>query len=105
AGREHLQGAAPKGLLLLAHRQHTPRPVEQRMGVDFLALYIDSLVTVERVHDRRRHETRRVSAGEATVAVQRPLHGCANTVAVPEEEVVAHADFIAVVEGRRTGHG
>ena len=45
-GGEHLQGAAAKGLLLLAHRQHPACPVEQRVGITQLGLDIDGLEAV-----------------------------------------------------------
>ncbi len=45
-----------------------------------------------------------MSAREPAVAVRRPLHGGAHAVAITEEEVVAHAQFVAVIQHRRSGH-
>ncbi len=43
--------------------------------------------------------------GKAGVAVGIPLHGSPHAVAVAEINVVAHADFVAVVEDRSAGKG
>ena len=50
-------------------------------------------------------EPRRIAARKAGIAVRGPLHGRAHAVAVAEIDVVAHADFVAVVENRRAGKG
>ena len=105
ARRQHLQRAATEGLELLADRQQTPGPVEQRMRVALLRLDVDRLVAVQRVHDRRQHQAGRIGAGKTAVAIRRPLHRRANAIAVAEEDVVAHADLVAVVDHRRAGHG
>ena len=74
-------------------------------GSRALRLDVDRLVAVERVHDRRQHQPRRIGAREAAVAVGRPLHRRAHAVAVAEMDVVAHADLVAVIDHRRAGHG
>ena len=74
------------------------------MRVARLRLDVDGLIAVQRVHDGRQYQAGRIGAGEATVAVYRPLHRRAHTVAVAEVDVVAHADLVAVVQRRRTGH-
>ena len=104
ARRKHFQRAAPERLRLLAHREHAPGPVQQRMRVAGLGFDVDREVAVLRVHDRRQHQAGRVGAGKASVAVDRPLHRRAHTVAVTEVDVIAHADFIAVVQRRRARH-
>ena len=68
-----------------------------------LRLDVDRLVAVDRVHDHRRIEPRRIAAREAAVAVRRPLHRRAHAVAVAEIDVVAHADLVAVIDDRRAG--
>lgn len=75
------------------------------MRVALLRLHVDGVVAVERVHHRRQHQIRRVGTGETAVAVHRPLHGRAHTVAIAEEDVVAHADLVTVVDHRRARHG
>ena len=46
-----------------------------------------------------------MARGKAGVAIAVPLHGRAHAVAVAEIDVVAHADFIAVIEDGRAGKG
>ena len=46
-----------------------------------------------------------VGRGKAGVAIRIPLHGRAHAVAVAEINVIAHADFVAVIEDRRSGKG
>ena len=75
------------------------------MRIALLGLDVDRVVAVERVHHRWQHQVRWVGAGETAVAVHRPLHRRAYAVAVAEKDVVAHADLVAVVNHRRTGHG
>ena len=53
---------------------------------------------------RLKIESLRVGVGETGIAVRTPLHGRAHTVAVADEDVVTHADFITVVDDRRTRH-
>ena len=53
-------------------------------GLALLRLDVDRLVAVDRVHDRRQVELLRIGAGEAAVAVGRPLHRRAHAVAVAE---------------------
>ena len=74
------------------------------MRVLGLGLDVDRLVTVLRVHDRRQHQAGRVGTGKPAIAVDGPLHGRAHAVTVAQIDVVAHADFIAVVQGRRARH-
>ena len=74
------------------------------MRIPGLRLHVHRLVAVDRVHDRRQHEARRLGAREAAVAIERPLHRRAHPVAVAEIDVVAHPDFVAVVDYRRARH-
>ncbi len=46
----------------------------------------------------------RIGARESAVAVRAPLHRRAHAVAVAEIDVVAHAELVAVVDGRRARH-
>ena len=94
----------PKTWNCLRSADHPLHPVEQRGRRALLRLDVDRLVAVDRVHDRRREEPRRIGAREAGVAVAGPLHRRADAVAVAEIDVVAHADLVAVVDDRRAGH-
>ena len=64
---------------------------------------LSDFVVVLGIDDDRQNQPLRVGAGEAGVAVAAPLHRRAHAVAVAEEDVVAHADLVAVVEHRRAG--
>ncbi len=96
--------SAAEGAAGLAHGQHAARPVQQRALVAHLRLDIHRLVAVHRIHDRLQVEALRVGAREAGVAVGAPLHRRAHAVAVADEDVVAHADLVAVVHDRRARH-
>ena len=74
------------------------------MRVVVLGLDIDRLIPVQRVHDRRQHQACRVSTGKAAVAVNGPLHRRAHAIAVAQINVIAHADFVTVIQRRRAGH-
>ncbi len=103
-GIEDLEGAAAEGGVLLAHRYQAPHPVEQRRRVVDLALRIDRLIAVDRIHDHRQIELLRVRPREAGIEVGRPLHRRAHAVAVAEIIVVAHAELVAVIDDRRARH-
>jgi hypothetical protein len=75
------------------------------MRVALLGLDIDRLVAVQRPHQDGQRQAFRVGARETAVAVGRPLHGRAHAVAVTQVHVVAHAQFVAVIQHRRAGHG
>jgi hypothetical protein len=71
--------------------------------VALLGLDVDRLVVVLGVDDDRQVEPLRVGGREAGVAVGTPLHRRADAVAIAQEDVVAHAQLVAVVEERRAG--
>ncbi len=74
------------------------------MRVALLGLDVDGLVAIQRPHQHRQRQALGVGAREAAVAVGRPLHRRAHAVAVAQVHVVAHAQFVAVVQHRRAGH-
>ncbi|MGF6748239.1 hypothetical protein OKW36_003875 [Paraburkholderia sp. MM5482-R1] len=96
--------AASEGLLRAPRRKHAAGPVQQRMRVAALRFDVDRVEAVQRTHHGRQHQLLRVGAREAAVAIRRPLHRRAHAVAVAEVDVVAHAEFVAVVDDRRAGH-
>jgi hypothetical protein len=105
AGTQEAQRAAAEGLGRGAHAEHPPHPVQERMRVARARLDVDRAEAVERVLDRRQDQALRVGLREAAVAVGGPLHRRAHAVAVAEEDVVAHADLVAVIDHGRAGHG
>ena len=100
---EELQGAAAEGAVVLAHGDEALGPVEQGGRVAALRLDVVGLVAVDRIHDRRQEQPLRIGLGEAGIAVGAPLHWRAHAVAVAQVNVVAHADFVAVVQDGRSG--
>jgi len=70
-----------------------------------LGLDVDGVEAVDRVLHRRQVEALRFGAGEAAVAVGRPLHGRAHAVAVTQVDVVPHADLVTVIDDGGAGHG
>ena len=78
--------------------------LSSELGIARLRFDIGGLIAVHRIHDGRKIQSLRIGARESGVAVRTPLHRGAHAIAVADEEIVAHADFIAVVEDRRTGH-
>ena len=96
-------GAAAKRQRRLPYRDQPLGRAQQRRQAARLRLDIDRLVAIDRIHDGRRVQPGRIGAGETAIAVRRPLHRRANAVAVAEIDVVAHADFIAIVDDRRAG--
>jgi len=53
--------------------------------------------------DQRSVQFLRLGAGKPRIPVSAPLHRSAHSIAVAQINVVAHPDFVAVVEERRAG--
>jgi hypothetical protein len=71
--------------------------------IALLRVDIDLLVVVLRIDDHRQIELLRIGFGKPGVAVGAPLHRRAHAIAVAEIDVVAHSDFVAVINDGRTG--
>jgi len=99
-GREYFERAGSELGVLVAHKEHAPQPVEERRGVPLFRLDVDSLVAVDRVHQRWQVKLREVGSGEAGISVGRPLHRRADAIAVAEVDVVTHKQLVAVIEDR-----
>src|SRR6266849_6808573 len=103
-GPEEGERAAAEDARLLAHRDEPLHPVEQGGRGALLGLRVDGLVAVDGVHDQGQVEAGGVRAGEARVAVARPLHRGADPVAVAqvhaghEREVEGHVELVAIPE-------
>ncbi len=102
---QKLDGTPAEHAMPLARGKQPARPVQQRMRVAALRFHVHRFIAVQRAHDGRQHELFGVGAREAAVAVGGPLHWRAHAVAVAEVDVVAHADFVAVIHDGRAGHG
>lgn len=68
------------------------------MRIAALRFHVHRVEAVQRTHHRRQHQLLGIGAREAAVAIGRPLHRRANAVAVAEVDVVAHAEFVAVID-------
>ena len=64
---------------------------------------IERFVVIFRIDVHRQIELLRIGARETGVAVGAPLHGSANAIAIAKIDVVAHADFVAVIKDGRSG--
>ena len=72
-------------------------------GLLLLRFHVDGFVVIFGIDGDGQIQFLRIGARKAGVAVRAPLHGRADAVAVAEINVVAHADFIAVINHRRAG--
>ena len=104
AGIDKGERAAAESAMPLAHADYPLHPIEQRTRAMLLSLHVDGLVPEDRVLDRRKVKSLRISSRESAVAIDRPLHRRPDAVAIAQENVVAHADLVAVVENRRPRH-
>src|SRR5579864_4209729 len=103
--KQYLHFAAPKSKVLFALRNHALHPPQQRVRVVILRLYIKRFVVIFRINVYWKVKLLRIGAGETGVAVRAPLHGRANTIAIAKIDVVAHADFIAIIKDWGSGQG
>ena len=72
------------------------------MVIALLRFNVDGLVMIFVIDDNGQYQALRIGGREAGVAVARPLHRRAHAVAIAEKDVVAHSDFVAVIDHRRT---
>ena len=91
--------------MLPAQGDHPAHEMQHGGGVAFLGFNIDGLIAVNGVHDHRQIEAGDIGGGETGVSIHIPLHGSADSVTVAEEDIVPHAQFVAVIDHRRSGHG
>ena len=95
--------AAPEYAEKFSQRDHVAHPVQERRGIALLRFHVDRFVAPDRIHDHGAVEAGRHGRGKSGVAIAVPLHRRADAVAIAEIDVVAHSDFVAVVEDRRAG--
>ena len=70
-----------------------------------LVLYVDGLIVILRVDNRGKIEPLGIGARESRISVGTPLHRCAHTVTITEIKVVAHTDFVTIVNDRCARQG
>ena len=102
---QQLQRPAPKGPVSFSKRDQALGPRVHRVRVTLLGFHVDCFVVVLGIGDDRQVEPLAVGPREARVAVGAPLHRRADTVAVAQEDVVAHADLVAVIQDGCAGQG
>ena len=102
-GMQKFNRAAAERVLPLVKRDQAPHPPEQRIMVALLHFDVDGFVVIFRVEVDRQVKALRIRAGKAGVFIRAPLHRRADAVAVAEINVFAHADFVAVINHRRSG--
>src|SRR6516225_2998342 len=100
-----LDCSAPKDGKKLSQRNHVPHPIQERGRITLLGFHVDRFISPNWIHDDGTIEACGVSGGKAGVAIRIPLHGRTDAIAVTEVNVIAHADFVAVVEDGRAGKG
>ena len=79
--------------------------VPEGTGIGHLCGNVELLIAVSFIIDQGYPEVGRGRGGETGAGVARPLHWRAHPVAVKQPDVVAHADFIAIVNDGPTGQG
>ena len=88
---------------LLALLDQVLGPPQQRVRIVLLAFHIDGFVMIRRVDGDGHVKLLRIGARETGIAIGAPLHGRAHAVAIAQIDVVAHADFVAVINDGRAG--
>src|SRR5687768_4738520 len=75
------------------------------MRISLLGLDVDRFVVIFGIDANWQVKRLWTGARKTGVFVRAPLHWRANAVAIAEEGVVTHADFVAVVNNRCARHG
>ena len=100
---KELERPAAKRFVTLPQGDEPFHPPQHRVRIVLLRLHIERFVMRIRVDNNRQIQAVGAGSGKAGVSIRAPLHWGSNTVPVAEINVVAHADFVAVVDDRRTG--
>src|SRR5690606_32176100 len=80
-------------------------PEKKRIRVVLLGLYVHRLVVVFRIDDHRKVELLRVCLRKPGVLVRTPLHWSAYPMSIAQINIVAHPNFVAIIDDGRAGHG
>src|SRR5215813_12060485 len=101
--KQKFERTARERPVIFAHRDDASHPPEQRREILLLILDIDRFVVVFGINRDREIKLLRIGFGKAGIPIGAPLHRGAATVAIAEIKIVAHADFVAIVQDRRSG--
>src|SRR5207244_1342576 len=104
-GLQKLNRSTAKSARTLAERQGLLHPPPERVWIMLLRFDIDRFVMVFRVENDRQIKRVRIGARETGIFVRTPLHGRTHAIAVTEEDIVSHADFIAIIQNRSAREG
>ena len=104
-GIQKLHGSTAESFEALSKYNKTLHPPQQGMRVILLGLHIDDFIMIFRINDNGQIELLRIGAGKPGVSIRTPVHGRAYAVAVPQIDIVSHADFVSVVNHRCPGNG
>ncbi len=97
--RQQVQRAASEHLfVLLTQCNEAPHEVQQRVRVVVGVFHVHHVERVLAPVDGRHKQPVMWSTREAAVFVRAPLHGGAHAIAVAQKGIVAHSDFVAVVD-------
>ena len=103
--KKKFESATGKGFKIFPRRDDAAHPPEQGRQILLLILDVDRFEVVFGVDDDWQMELLRIGERKTGVAIGAPLHRSAAAVAVAEINIVAHANFVAVINDRRAGHG
>src|SRR5579864_1698546 len=99
-GIEKFNRSSAKHSVRSANRYDALHPVEERVLAFFLGRYVHRRVAVYRILNQRSVQALRLRYRKARVPSTIPLHRCPNSVAVSQENIVSHSDFVAVINDR-----
>ena len=98
---QELDGTERERFVVFAGRNDAAHPPEQRRQIFLLILYVDCLVVIFRVNRYCDLKLLVIRFGKTSVTVRAPLHRFSDPIAIAQIEIIAHPDFIAVVNDRR----
>src|SRR5262249_8782049 len=99
-----MQCSAPERLLFTPDGDHAPHPVQETRWICNLRFHIDTVEAIDRILNEGQEELGRINLAEAAIAIRRPLHGRADPIAIAEVDIVAHPDFVAIIDYGRPRH-
>jgi hypothetical protein len=101
---EKFERTTREGAEILPHGNDAARPPKQRGKILLLVLDVDRLVMIFGIDRDRQVELLRIRFRETGIAIRAPLHRGAAAIAIAKVEIIAHPDFVAVIQDRRARH-